>query len=246
MSKKQPPRVLFNFEEQTPSMKLELKDDFDIDVIDNLDDSFEQEDDELEMPRIVGKPKVEENDIFDDIPPKVIVDKPKVIVDKPKVIVDEDVVIEKPKKVVGEKKPRKPMSEEHKQKLALAREKAMAVRKANAEEKKQMKEIENQTNQLKKIKKVKELEELKDEVESKTTEKPQKGLSQITSGLTKEDLEQAQYDAIVKYETLRKQRKAEKKRQEQIEADKQHIMNQIKQPVGYRYRDGSNKWDLCY
>jgi len=239
MSKKQPPRVLFNFEEQTPSMKLELKDDFDIDVIDNLDDSFEQEDDELEMPRIVGKPKVEENDIFDDIPPKVIVD-------KPKVIVDEDVVIEKPKKVVGEKKPRKPMSEEHKQKLALAREKAMAVRKANAEEKKQMKEIENQTNQLKKIKKVKELEELKDEVESKTTEKPQKGLSQITSGLTKEDLEQAQYDAIVKYETLRKQRKAEKKRQEQIEADKQHIMNQIKQPVGYRYRDGSNKWDLCY
>ena len=177
MSKKQPPRVLFNFEEQTPSMKLELKDDFDIDVIDNLDDSFEQEDDELEMPRIVGKPKVEENDIFDDIPPKVIVD-------KPKVIVDEDVVIEKPKKVVGEKKPRKPMSEEHKQKLALAREKAMAVRKANAEEKKQMKEIENQTNQLKKIKKVKELEELKDEVESKTTEKPQKGLSQITSGLS--------------------------------------------------------------
>jgi len=156
----------------------------------------------------------------------------------------EDVVIAKPKKVVGEKKPRKPMSEEHKQKLALAREKAMAVRKAKAEEKKQMKEIENQTNELKKKKKVKELEELKDEVESKTIEKvqPQK----IHSGITKEDLEQAQYDAIVKYETLRKQRKAEKKRQEQIEADKQHIMNQIKQPVGYRYRDGSNKWDMCY
>jgi len=243
MSKKQPPRVLFDFEEDTPppAMKLELKDDFDIDVIDNLDDE-----DELEMPRVVGKPKVEEDEIFADLPPKnkKQVVEPKVICDEPKVICDED-IIEKPKKQ------RKPMSEEHKQKLALAREKAMAVRKAKAEEKKQMKEIENQTNQLKKIKKVKELEELKDEVESKTTEKPQKvqihsGLSQITSGLTKEDLEQAQYDAIVKYETLRKQRKAEKKRQEQIEADKQHIMNQIKQPIGYRYRDGSNKWDMCY
>ena len=230
MSKKQPPRVLFDFEEEAPkqTIKLELKDDYDIDVIDNLDD-----DEALEMPKVVGKPKVEEKDIFDDMPINPSMNG-----------MGEDVVIAKPKKVVGEKKPRKPMSEEHKQKLALAREKAMAVRKAKAEEKKKMKEIENQTNELKKKKKVKELEELKDEVESKTIEKvqPQK----IHSGITKEDLEQAQYDAIVKYETLRKQRKAEKKRQEQIEADKQHIMNQIKQPVGYRYRDGSNKWDMCY
>ena len=232
MSKKQPPRVLFDFEEEAPkqTIKLELKDDYDIDVIDNLDD-----DEALEMPRVVGKPKVEENDIFDDMPINPSMNG-----------MGEDVVIAKPKKVVGEKKPRKPMSEEHKQKLALAREKAMAVRKAKAEEKKKMKEIENQTNELKKKKKVKELEELKDEVESKTIEKVQPQKVQVHSGITKEDLEQAQYDAIVKYETLRKQRKAEKKRQEQIEADKQHIMNQIKQPVGYRYRDGSNKWDMCY
>lgn len=232
MSKKQPPRVLFDFEEDAPkeTINLELKDDYDIDVIDNLDD-----DEALEMPKVVGKPKVQEDEIFDDMPHQV----------NPSMNgMSEDVVIAKPKKVVGEKKPRKPMSEEHKQKLALAREKAMAVRKAKAQEKKQMKEIENQTNELKKKKKVKELEELKDEVESKTIEKVQK--VQVHSGITKEDLEQAQYDAIVKYETLRKQRKAEKKRQEQLEADKQHIMNQIKQPVGYRYRDGSNKWDLCY
>jgi len=244
MSKKQPPRVLFNFEEDAPkeTIKLELKDDYDIDVIDNLDD-----DDALEMPRVVGKPKVEENDIFDDMPHQVKKQVKKQVIED----VHEETGETNPNFIYKDekhkiKKPRKPMSEEHKQKLALAREKAMAVRKAKAEEKKQMKEIENQTNELKKKKKVKELEELKDEVESKTIEKPQPQKVQVHSGITKEDLEQAQYDAIVKYETLRKQRKAEKKRQEQLEADKQHIMNQIKQPVGYRYRDGSNKWDMCY
>lgn len=243
MSKKQPPRVLFDFEDvPKENVKLELKDDFDEDIIDDLHDDEESA---PGVPRIVGKPKVEENDIFDDMPPQVKKQVKKQVIED----VHEETGETNPNFIYKDekhkiKKPRKPMSEEHKQKLALAREKAMAVRKAKAQEKKQMKEIENQTNELKKIKKVKELEELKDEVESKTIEKPQK--VQVHSNITKEDLEQAQFDAIVKYETLRKQRKAEKKRKEQIEADKQHIMNQIKQPVGYRYRDGSNKWDMCY
>ena len=231
---KQPPRVQLNFEPdelpESSNIKLELKDDYDEDVIDNLHD------DELEMPRVVGKPKVKESDIFDDMPNKETGEKnPNFIYDNPPVSKE---------KV---KKPRKPMSEEHKQKLALAREKAMAVRKAKAEEKKKMKALENEEKELLKAQKVKKVQKLKKEVEQHEEEEEfihHKAPQQI-SGFTKKDLEDAQLDAIMKYEALRKQRKAEKKRQEQLEADKQNIIRQI-QPQGYRYRDGSNKCDMCY
>tara|TARA_Y100001972_G_scaffold22502_1_gene26953 strand:- start:133 stop:831 length:699 start_codon:yes stop_codon:yes gene_type:complete len=230
---KQPPRVQLNFEPEKLPDEVEMQvNDYDEEVIDNLHE------DELEMPKVVGKPKVEENDIFDDIPKKE-----KEINPSMNGMGEDLIVNEKPKKV---KKPRKPMSEEHKQKLALAREKAMAVRKAKAEEKRKMKEIEKQTNELKNKKKVKEFEELKDQVESKTPKKEVELIEPRHSGITKKDLEEAQYQAILKYETLRKERKAEKKRQQQIEADKQNIIKQIQPQKSYTYRDGSNKWDMCY
>ncbi len=231
---KQPPRVQLNFEpDEIPAQVSMQVNDYDEDVIDHLHD------DELQMPDIVGKPEVIENDIFDDIPQKEI---------NPSMNgMGEDLVIEqKPKKVVKQKKPRKPMSEEHKQKLALAREKAMAVRKAKAEERRNMKALDNQEKELLKAQKVKKVQKLKKEVEEVEEEVVQHKAPQQTTGFTKKDLEDAQLDAIMKYETLRKKRKEEKKRAQQIEADKQNIINQIQKPVGYRYRDGSNKWDMCY
>ena len=147
---KQPPRVQLNFEPDEIPKEVQMQVyDYDEDVIDNLHD------DELEMPRVVGKPKVQENDIFDDIPDKETGEKnPNFIYnDNPSMNgMGEDLVIDKKAKV---KKPRKPMSEEHKQKLGLAREKAMAVRKANAEEKKKMKALENEEIELLKAQKVK-------------------------------------------------------------------------------------------
>jgi hypothetical protein len=240
---KQPPRVQLNFEpDEIPeevSMKVE---DYDEEAVDDDDREI------VEMPKVVGKPKVVEKDIFDDIPEKEI--NPSITESSG---MGEDLVIEqgqqteKPKKVVKQKKPRKPMSEEHKQKLALAREKAMAVRKAKAEEKKKMKALENEEKELLKAQKVKKVQKLKKEVEEYAEAKEEEVVQkpQQISGFTKKDLEDAQLDAIMKYEALRKQRKAEKKRQEQLEADKQNIIKQI-QPQGYRYRDGSNKWDMCF
>jgi hypothetical protein len=243
---KQPPRVQLNFEPDEIPKEVQMQVyDYDEDVIDNLHD------DELEMPRVVGKPKVQENDIFDDIPDKETGEKnPNFIYnDNPSMNgMGEDLVIEqKPVKKEKVKKPRKPMSEEHKQKLGLAREKAMAVRKANAEEKKKMKALENEEIELLKAQKVKKVQKLKKEVEeyAEATEEEVIQKPQQTTGFTKKDLEDAQLDAIMKYETLRKKRKAEKRRQEQLEADKQNIIKQI-QPQGYKYRDGSNKWDMCY
>ena len=88
-------------------------------------------------------------------------------------------------KAKPDKKPRKPMSEEHKAKLALAREKALAVRRQNAVERKQMKAIDTETTHLKKQKKVKEFNQLKEEV----TGEPITKAKPSTPSMTKKDLD---------------------------------------------------------
>ncbi len=153
----------------------------------------------------------------------------------------------KPGSVACEKKPRKPMSAEHKAKLAVAREKAMESRKAKAIERKKMKELENEEKELLKTQKVKRVQKLKEEVND---EKPLETSTPIkTTGLSKKDLEDAQLEAIMKYEAIRKQRKEEKKQAKMIEEGKQKMLNQINRATGgvsYRYRDGSNRFDNCY
>jgi hypothetical protein len=57
------------------------------------------------------------------------------------------------------------MSEEHKQKLALAREKAMLVRKQKAIENKKMKDLDIEEKELLKKQRVKKVQKLKEEVE---------------------------------------------------------------------------------
>ena len=57
----------------------------------------------------------------------------------------------------------------------------------------------------------------------------------------------------MKYETLRKARKAEKKEKEKLEAQKNELLRKINpqpQQTGYRARDANgrllNRWDMCY
>ena len=232
MSKKQPPRVQLNFEpDYLPKQPEQPSIDFDIQDLD-----VQEELDQLDVPSVVEKEKINERDIFDNIYNEVA--------DEETGEVNPNFIYEKPVVKQKVKKPRKPMSEEHKQKLALAREKAMAVRKANAEEKKKMKALDNEEKELLKAQKVKKVQKLKKEVEEPIEEVVQK--PQQISGITKKDLEDAQFDAIVKYETLRKQRKAEKKQAEAIEQSKKELLRKITPQQEYKYRDGSNRWDLCY
>jgi hypothetical protein len=234
MSKNQPPRVQLNFEpDYEPAVQ--IKPDIDIDIKD-VDVQEEMAD---MMPEIEEKEKINTKDIFDNLP------------DEETGEVNPNFIYEKPVVKQKVKKARKPMSEEHKQKLAFAREKAMAVRKAKAEEKKKMKALDNEEKELLKTQKIKKVQKLKKEVEqaeqpdseSKVEEVVQK--TQKISGLTKKDLEDAQFEAIVKYETLRKQRKAVKKEAEMVEQTKKEMMNKLA-PQQYKYRDGSNRWDMCY
>ena len=243
MDKKPPPQVLFNFQEDDipesePPLKLELKDDSE-----DAEEDFESYEDEII--KIEEKEKPNEKDIFEDIPDSLSspvtqyeeIPAPKEQVPAP---------APAPKKQTKAKKPRKPMSEEHKKKLALAREKAMAVRKANAEEKKKMKALDNEEKELLKKQRFKKVKKLKEEVEDEDESKQVK-VSNSVSGITKKDLEEAQLEAIMKYEAIRKERKAKKKQEQIIEEGKKKMLNNIQRATGqYSYRDGSNRFDSCY
>lgn len=253
MSKKPPPQVLFNFQEEDINKETgEENPNF---VYDDDEPSApkghrETPDKGEELIKIEEKEEIISKDIFDDMPDNIAV-----IPDEIKeVLMEEGIPLkkEKPLKPVKEKKKRKPMSEEHKQKLALAREKAMIVRKAKAEEKKKMKALDTEEKELLKTQKIKRVKKLKEDVDSDDVEVQKSKPSPSSASLgvttfTKKDLEDAQYDAIMKYDAVRKQRKKEKKEAEMIERDKQKMLNTIQKATGsYSYRDGSNRWDNCY
>ncbi len=155
-----------------------------------------------------------------------------------------DVIINDPNVKLTKKgkprKPRPPMSEEHKEKLKLAREKAMASRKKKAQERKESKELEKQEKELLKKQKVKRVQKLKEEVEEDVPPQPIKP----NVSFTKEDLEEAQLKAIMNYEKIRKSRKAEKqerlKKEKEEEALKQTIRRAVQPQQEY------NPFSGCY
>lgn len=139
-------------------------------------------------------------------------------------------------KLTKKGKPRKqrpPMSEEHKQKLALAREKAMEARKKKAQEKKEAKELEKEEKELLKKQKVKRVKQLKEQVENNDDGSildPPTKKEQVQT-FSKKDLEEAQLEAIMKYETIRKQRKKEKQEKQKKDAEEEAIRQQLRRAV---------------
>ena len=247
MSKKIAPRVQLNFADV---------------VAESISDEEEIiQDDELdlpcEVPAVIERKKIVENEIFDNISTASDVN-PSLNGMGEDMIIEEDEPPPAPRKkpqkqTTGDKpqvsnaKPKRKLSEEHAAKLALAREKALAIGRAKAEEKKRMKKIEDETKELKKKKAQKDLEILKDEV---IHNKPTASLSvQQNSNVmfSKKDLEDAQLEAIMKYEAIRKARKEEKKKQQLIDQQKEQLKQKIS---GYGARDANgrllNKWDRCY
>ena len=253
MSEKVPPRVLFEFGSDEPvelpahlgggeEEEFESYEDEEASSIPEIEEIPEG------LPEIVEKPKPVKEDIFDLPNLGVMPEKVKEDLKYEGMEDGLDYLQEKPKpkpKPVKQKKPRKPMTEEHKAKLAIAREKAMLVRKQKAEEKKKMKALDNEEKELLKKQKYKKVQKLKEEVDEEEVPKTPKNSPPAQTGFSKKDLEDAQYDAIIKYETLRKQRKAEKKKKEALEKSKQELVQKLK-PQGYQYRDGSNSWDSFY
>ena len=159
---------------------------------------------------------------------------------KPDITMFED---HKPVKLTRKGKPRKPMSQEHKDKLAIARVKANAKRsylkaerdKAKAEAKAQ-KEKPKQPVPLSVSHPVPIIEKVKEEITEQTEQtvveeqvyRPPKLPRQ--SNITLEDLEKAQLNTILTIERMRKDRKEEKKKkqlEEQYKKDTIKTINKI-------------------
>jgi len=225
----------------------------------NADESVDAVDEPITIPKIIKKPRPARTDIFDIKEPEAIKEPIEEPIESEEEEELEDEVVEpepepEPVKVKPTGKltkkgvPRKPMSESHKEKLKLARVKAMEGRKKAAAERKLNREIENEEKNLIKQKRVKDLQKLKDEINDVPT-RPSR--SPGVTAFTIEDLQRAQYDAILKYDKLRKSEKAQKKKLQAEENQRKELMQKL-QPtnVGYRSQNTTgklnNKYDFCY
>ena len=154
--------------------------------------------------------------------------------------------IPKPKR-----KKRPPMSEEHKEKLAKARVKALETRRRNSEEKKELKELEKKKKQIEK-------QRLKDFVEGKESksyepiETPPRVMKVVEESkpepikepiketpkpintreyITRQELEESNLKAILAYEAIRKQRKQEKHKKQQEENQVEQVRKKIERAM---------------
>ncbi len=259
MPTKQPPRVQFNYEpELTDVITEEINPNF---VYPDGEEGTEDHDISMEIEDSMELPSIEKEDIVEhDIFQQQALSEPKQQQIRPQqVILEQQPQQQQRVKGVNKNgKPRKPMSEEHKAKLAMAREKAQIARKAKAQDRKNDRLLDNEEKELIKKQKVKRVKKLKEEVEEDDTEgvPPQQQRQQTrgASGLTMEDIQKAQMDAIMAYENVRKARKEEKKKALMIEQQKTDMIRKIQQaqPQSYTYRarDTSgrlvNKFDNCY
>lgn len=153
------------------------------------------------------------------------------------------------------RKKRPPMSEEHKAKLKVARDKALAVRRKNAAEKKELKDLQKEEKDLIKKNQIKKVNKLKKEVgeeEEPPTPEPfkepvKREASYPTSTITKKDLEDAQLEAIIKYETIRKQRKKEKQERMKHENEQKMVRETLMRAVApQKNYKTNNPFGNCY
>ena len=137
-------------------------------------------------------------------------------------------------KLTKKGKPRKkrpPMSEEHKEKLKMAREKAMLARKNNAKERKENKQLEKEEKELLKKQKIKRVKQLKEEVEVDDVSILSTNVTEKSMAFTKEDLQEAQLEAIMNYEKIRKSRKEEKRKLQEKQKEQQILKQKIMRAV---------------
>jgi hypothetical protein len=262
---------------------MKLEDSLKIDIIDNQppptmpvkpevkeekeellrDVPLEDDDDEdiiPDLPEFVPKPKPSKDEIFDEDTDNISmsIEEPK---EAPQVKKVKEDLLPEPVVPKKQRKKRKPMSEEHLAKLALAREKALAKRQFLAEERRlkreQEKLIKDQEEVLaqretqkqldalqRKLKKTKVKKKVVESSSEEEEEEPpprsaKKDKQPVPSHFTVEDLQNAQLNAIMGYEMVRKKRKEEKKKNQQVNRQKKEIMETIAQAKPSWYIDDS-------
>lgn len=146
---------------------------------------------------------------------------------------------EKPVKLNKNGKPRKKRVYTEEQKIAMRERLAKARQQVgkNKAKKQEEKAKEEKYKQLKKQTRDLKIKEMEEKI-SPSQSKPQ------PKALTKEDIKEAQLEAIMSYDALRKKRKAKKKEEQMIEQHKQELKNLVKKELGWQTTAG--KWSNCY
>ena len=154
---------------------------------------------------------------------------------------------EKPVKLNKNGQPRKKRNYTDEQRQAM-RERMLKVRAESGKNKAKREE------EKAKEKKYKELMEKKKELDMEEVEQKLKKRSQPKQeptpvihqniGISKEDLQKAQFEAIVQYETLRKKRKEKKKQEQQIQQYNEDVTTNLKKELGWR--DVAGPYANCF
>lgn len=213
---------------------------------------------EMELPPEESEVEMEINEIGEDIPspvrpptpvndddaealepviePKKIIQQDEIFGAGPKVVkIADPEVVPKPKP----KRQKKPMSEKQKAHMDRIRAKGQQALKEKRERNRKLKEQglpPEPTKRQKQNKIIKEQDNRAVEREVKVVREKEK--------LSKEEIEDITFNAINRYETIRKGRKAEKKKQEAIHQEEQKVKRTLGRAMGMPTQD--DPWAMCF
>ena len=226
-------------------LQFELKDENEL--LHNMEKNSEEPSIDMAIENVIEEPE--------EVPDIVELDVPDI---KKEPIKSEDIFItpelpkppepvkpEKPVRLNKNGQPRKKRiyTEEQKEAMRVRMKLAREQRGKNDKIKKEKKEKEQKYKELKEKTRDQEIEEM----ELKLTKKniPQ-ATPEPKQSFTKEDIQDAQLNAIVEYEKIRKQRKQKKKQDQLIQQEKEALKQLVKREMNQSWEAVSGRYAGCY
>ena len=143
----------------------------------------------------------------------------------------------------GQPRKKRVYTEEQKNAMRERMKLARQQRGKNTEAKKQKKANEKKHKELKEKTMEQEIVEMEEKLTKKNNPQP---APQSTQSFTKKDLEDAQLNAIVEYEKIRKQRKQKKKQEQLIAQEKEALKNLVKREINQSWESTAGRFSNCY
>jgi len=227
-------------------LQFQLKDDEEL--LHNMEKSQDQVPDDINMEIIDDEPvkDVVELDV-PDIKKEEIKTEDIFMTTEPAISIEAPISIEEaPVKLNKNGKPRKKRvyTEEQREAMRVRMLNARAQRGKNDKIKKEKKEKEKKHKELKE----KTIEHEIAEMENKLVKKinPQPTPQPAKQSFSQKDLEDAQLNAIVQYEKIRKTRKQKKHQEQLIQQEKEALKNLVKREMNQTWEQTAGKYSGCY
>lgn len=232
-----------------PELMLNFVDDAEPPVYTDVPELNEQDDPSpiVEIKAMMEKQPINDDEIFGDEPPSPKPPSPKPKPPSPKAPQPARKRKEKPVRYNKDGSIRKPRNYTDEQRKAMSeRMKKVRLEAGKNKSKKQEERAKDQKHkELLKAKRDMEIEEIETKIKEKSKPKAEKPAHvPAPSSFTKEDLEKAQFEAILRYDTLRKERKAKKKQEKQVQQYHQDVKENLKKEL--TWRDVAGPYSDCF